>query len=628
MRSDVKKHPSLRLAVKRSEKGTGVVVQNMNSIPRSRLGQTPGLITTNGSRLMVGGTHIGMYVPFDALEPKRPATEHTMVQFVGQLNRDDALLMCGFLNCVTSGSGTTKTLERQRSAYASLFVPGDAEKIDDWIATQKGEDGIILLFRGQLLELMRWVARYSPQEPGTGRSFDHPETRQNFIRAAFLASDLWAARTFSDKLKGAVTRNDALDRALGAFRKGVEEAGPAMHIGVAMARGEFLFKEFLPTRLPTFFADFEAAMGLTIEDYVLCAGMLMTKVFDKPTDGYFFRPTYANATMLDAKFSQFLAVSSQDAASLARGLWTDFEKFGFKAIRDRPILLTSSGQCIVLDPTFFIDYFTVSPVFRVFGVSRPAMEVFSAFGAAFEDYAISILKRIYPERPPLVKRLYTNVLHREANPLFQIDAVINDAVELVIMEMKSAFIREDSVLSPDPKVFLNDLRKRYAVSDDPNAREKGVAQLAKSIRAIIIDRWSKADIDQGQIKRIFPVLLVHDERMGSPGIGVFLNRIFMELLGDIGNRVIVAPLAVMTIADLENVESSEFHMRELLAAYAADSGGSMISLHNFMATNSVFKDKLRPSEALRAKSLEFTNNLQRTLFPETGEPEAPINSSS
>jgi hypothetical protein len=599
----------------------------MNGDPRARLAQTPGLIRTNGSKLIVGGANIGMYVPFAALEANLSATEHTMVSIVEHLNRDDALLMCGFLNCVTSGTGPTGAQKRQRNAYSSLFTPDDAGKIDAWIATQRAQE-IILFFRGQLLELMRWIARYSRQEPGTGQSFNEPGTRQNFMRAAFLASDLWAARTYADKLKGAGTQDDALDRALGAFRKGVEEAGTAMHIGVAMARGAFLLNEFLPMRLPSFFSDFESVMGLTIDDYVVCAGMLMTKVFDKPTDGYFFRPTYANATTADSKFQEFLKRSSQNAATLNDGLWVDFSKSGFRAIRDRPILLTSSGQCIVLDPTFFIDYFTVSPMFRVLGVSRPPQEVFSAFGGAFEDYAISILKRIYPERPSLVKRLYTDVLHRDVNPTFQVDALVNDGAELVVMEMKSAFIPEDSVLSQDPNVFLSDLRKRYAVSDNKNDPEKGVAQLAKSIRAIITDKWDKADIDQSILTRIFPVLLVYDERMGSPGIGVFLNRIFMELIEGLGNRVGVAPLTVMTITDLENIESSEFHMRELLTAYASYSGAGMISLHNFMATHPVFKVKIRPNETLKSKFFEFTDHLQQVLFPSPNASGAGARSSS
>ena len=342
----------------------------------------------------------------------------------------------------------------------------------------------------------------------------------------------------------------------------------------------------------------------------------------------FLPSTYANQTTFDAKFQQFLQSSAQDAAGLASGLWQDFDAIGFKAVRERPILLTSSGQCIVLDPMFFIDYFIVSPLFKVLDRSRPANEVFGAFGGAFEDYAVSILKRCYPERPLLVKRLYADVLHREVNPAFQVDALINDGNELVIMEMKASFIREDSLLSPDPEAFLKELRKRYAVTGDPNDREVGVAQLARCVRAIMFDRWGGADIDQRQLKRIFPVLVVHDERLGSPGIGVFLNRIFGELLGDVGIRIQVAPLTVMTIHDLENIESSEtFDLRELLTAYAARSDGGMISMHNFMATDPYFKPRVRPSEALMRKSDEFLDQMHLALFRTTTESGAPISNS-
>ena len=313
--------------------------------------------------------------------------------------------------------------------------------------------------------------------------------------------------------------------------------------------------------------------------------------------------------------------ATQDAVALANALWSDFDTVGFKALRERPVFLTSSGQCVVLDPTFFIEYFTVSPMFKVLAGSRPHKEVFAAFGGAFEDYAMSILKRIYPDSPRLAKRLSTDVHHRKVNPAFVVDALVNDADELVVMEMKAAFIREDALLSPDPNVFLKELRKRYAVTGDPGDREVGVAQLAKCIRAIVLDRWAEADIDQSQVNRIFPVLVVHDERMGSPGVGVFLNRIFAELLGDVGTRVRVAPLMVMTIHDLENLESSQsFSVRELLAAYVARSNGGMISVNNFMATDDAFKTKVRPSEALMRKSYEIVQQLQRELFPAAEEP--------
>lgn len=593
-----------------------MLAQTMNKQPPVQFGRTPGLVGLSGARPTMGGANLGVFFPFEALEPNRPATERTMAQLVELLDRDDALLMCGFLNCTVSGSGLADEQERQVEAYRALYDPQDWKQIQDWIGDHGKTSPIVLFFRGQLLELMRWVARFARRGPGNGASFSSRDTRRTFVRAALLASELWSRRTYANKLNGDETPELALERALGAFRKGVEEAGAALHMGVALARGKILFEEHLPARLPSFRTDFQAATGLTIEDYICCAVMLMVKVVDKPTDGRFFHPTYASLTSFDAEFACFLREARQSAGQLAYGLWSEFDAVGFKCLRERPVFVSASGQCVVLDPTYFIDYFTVSPMFKVLSGSRPAKEVFAAFGGAFEDYAVATLRRIYPDHPILTKRLYTEVPHRRQDPTFVVDALVNDGVEVVVMELKTAFIREDTVLSPDPAAFLKELRKRYAVTGNPGDREVGVAQLAKCIRAIVLDRWQGGDIAPDQVERIFPVLLVHDERMGSPGIGSHLNRLFAEQLGGIAQHKAVAPLAVMTIHDLECLESSkEFTLRDLLSAYAARSNGGVMSVHDFLATDPAFRGKIRPNEALMARSFELVDQLKGRLFP-------------
>jgi hypothetical protein len=57
------------------------------------------------------------------------------------------------------------------------------------------------------------------------------------------------------------------------------------------------------------------------------------------------------------------------------------------------------------------------------------------------------------------------------------------------------------------------------------------------------------------------------------------------------------PLTVTMIADLENLESSvdHFSMRQLLTDYAAAHPDGRVSLHNFMACDLRYADKLKPS---------------------------------
>jgi hypothetical protein len=82
-----------------------------------------------------------------------------------------------------------------------------------------------------------------------------------------------------------------------------------------------------------------------------------------------------------------------------------------------------------------------------------------------------------------------------------------------------------------------------------------------------------------------------------------------------GKRVM--PLTIMTIADLENLESSivEFSMRQLLADYADAHPEGLVSLHNFMVYDERYADKLKSSAQLIADSERLIRLAQRELFP-------------
>ena len=101
---------------------------------------------------------------------------------------------------------------------------------------------------------------------------------------------------------------------------------------------------------------------------------------------------------------------------------------------------------------------------------------------------------------------------------------------------------------------------------------------------------------------VYPVLIVHDTRMDAPAYGDFLATEFLSLLGDPGNlSKRVAPLTVITVADLENLQLSvgQFGFRQLLEAYTQACPDRLRSLHNFIAY-SEFATKMMPSEYLGA----------------------------
>ena len=83
-----------------------------------------------------------------------------------------------------------------------------------------------------------------------------------------------------------------------------------------------------------------------------------------------------------------------------------------------------------------------------------------------------------------------------------------------------------------------------------------------------------------------------------------------------GKRVM--PLTVMTITDLENLEFSvdQFGMRQLLADYAVAHPDALVSLHNFMAVDPRYADKLKPSAQLMGISERLIRLAHSELFPE------------
>ena len=81
--------------------------------------------------------------------------------------------------------------------------------------------------------------------------------------------------------------------------------------------------------------------------------------------------------------------------------------------------------------------------------------------------------------------------------------------------------------------------------------------------------WLGPEDEMESVTVYYPVLLVHDARLDSPGVVAFLNDDFMDLLGKQPDGIRVAPLIVLSIADLESLESSvgPFSLMEIIEEY-------------------------------------------------------------
>jgi hypothetical protein len=335
----------------------------------------------------------------------------------------------------------------------------------------------------------------------------------------------------------------------------------------------------------------------------------------------FVAHTVVAATAYRDVFPKFIELESQSPEQLATSLWDNFGTLGYRSLRERPIMIAADGRGIILDPTFFIERVSIGALFHLAkGRKRSeSLKVFTAFGDAFEAYAADILKRMYPSRPGLVDRVAFALEGVDAKAKrFQIDASLIDPPRAMVAETKAAFLREEAIIDDDPNTFLKEIRSKYGAGVT-GERDKGVAQLARSVGAIVRGEWVGLKHEFDGISTFYPVIIAHDARLDAPALGHFLENEFRSLLGPVPVGRRVAPLTVMTVQDLENLEKSvnTFSFVNLLEDYARECPDRMRSLHNYIVY-SPYAAKILPSDYLINASTGILDVLRDELFPKPG----------
>ena len=331
---------------------------------------------------------VGLFVPLDEVFPGVRGTQRELMQLLATLSRDDTLFHCARINTIVSGFGDFDNVPRQQQALNLLCSTAQIARINDFAKRHRSSGPPLVFFRGQMLELMRWAAVHCKNLPGDGTTYTDPEFRERLAKAALIAGNLWAARTYRDTLSGPGDAAEIRLRAMGALRKGVEEGNLAPHIGIAIGRGLKLFTEYLPRHEPEFAAMFEHKAGLTVRQYLSCASAVMTYTLQHSQDGPLFnRHTVAAATPVNRLFQAFFDLTSQSPEELGDAFRRS-NTVGFRSLREHPIMATRDGRCITLDPTFFIESVSIGALFHaVRGAGRATtLRGFTAFGNAFEEY--------------------------------------------------------------------------------------------------------------------------------------------------------------------------------------------------------------------------------------------------
>lgn len=583
---------------------------------------------------------IGVYVPISEVFPDIQSDIVTFRSLLSGLSRTDTLFWCARLNLVVSAHTKIDSTEAQQFGLNQFFTSREIEAINNFARSHGGTQRIKVFFRGQLLELFRWVALFCIDHPGDGTTYEDPEIRRKFAQAALIASDVWANRIFKNKfsLDGGI--EVARKRALGPNRMSVEAITPVPEMTQSLGRGWALFKDYFPKYYQSFDADFFSVTQISIEQYFVCFAAIVTSFMNpRMNAGIFDIKKIQEHSLYGDVFFRYLELESQDADELKQVLWNTidhtFSQYEnapadyYHSLREKPILRTDDGRGIIFDPVFYSEKAAIGPLFHILKSPncRPD-KAFSTFGQAFEEYILDILGRMFASPGLLANRFSKNIKALDSRgDSIEIDAILNDVFEVVVFEVKSGFIPENAVLGDDYETLLQSMRERYSITSKSKGRPKlkGVGQLARAITSLTTKKWAGKGDEFRAVELIYPVLVVHDTFLTSPVYGNFFASEFAAHLEPdstlpsgifVKGDMKVAPVIVVSVDDLENLETSieHFGFRDLLADYSDFCSDRLMSLHNFIAFSTRYREAMYHNRNLASSGLEILDKCGEAVF--------------
>lgn len=573
---------------------------------------------------------VGSYVELTDLFAGRECTLEYLAECLRALPLDKVLIMCARANQIVSAPGGMSRVDRQKKLANALLSREAGERLNDVVRKRsKGDPAkTTLFFRTQLLELVRWALLLCTRgSVPAGFSWTQPQ-KDLFVQAALICSRISEGKVLA-VLRGDVSVPALKDIALVFFRAALDAAVIAPDAWRVVGRGQQLFTEYLPRHYPDLDSDFKRATGMSVQDYMTAASALLA-IHLQLEDSMVLSDavTLGNDTEYADVYRAYQQLHVWEVEDLRETLWPgsqvpasfdDIPAFDRKPLREKPIIVLADGRGVIPDPVILSDSMLIGPVFQLARV-RDANYVFGCFGKAFEEYACDILERMFPHGSGLHRRLHRNVPAMDVHGQeFEIDACLDYIERLVVIEVKSVFIPDESVLACDEIAYQAALQKKYLRGE----RDVAVGQLARAIRAIASGSWAGLG-SPGDVALVYPVAIVHDRLLVEPLATEFLANMLVSELGAAPvpsswqwefDGLRMAPLTILTVDDLEDLEYSigNVTLMDLLDAYSEQFPHRRGSLHDFIAS-SEFKDAMRINRTVANAGWSFLRDAAHRVF--------------
>lgn len=558
------------------------------------------------------------------------------------LNMTETVFYCSRL-CMIHMSMQVKFPEAEELLLEWCFTNLQRTKIINK-AGSLAEAGI--LFRGGLLELMRFACLFCKSEPSEPTFYSSFKNRNRFGKALLLSSQLWTSITKIDDLSDEKDLDKAREKSLLTMRLNAAGGRFQLYPNLLLGTGYELFtnKKLFPAEYPDFQKDFKRLKGITPKEYFLFHTWLSTNLLDKTLNQFKTQREHNGVFSIKSAVDplkpslrpaaeRYLRDFTQSISELKKGFWgdtvtvSDVNKipiFNEKVIRDKPIYETDDLRTIILDSMYYAEEAIAAPVFFLSKANpRSGSNIIAKFGKAFETYAGSLFKEIYysGSQHAQEKLIIDPIPYRDGR---KIEAQISDFMlvkddSIMLFEAKASFINWNEIMQRGNDAYVSQLKMKYI--DD----KKGISQLSNSIHKLTTGEWSHPDIDLKKITKIYPVLLVLDSLLNSFCHNRFFELNFKDILKPESfknnmhtkNGMDVAPITILTHDDLQFLVTSivkHFSVFDLFYEYNKFSPDRVTSLRDFIG-KSHYKDKILMPKPTSKSTLKILMLARLKLFP-------------
>ena len=503
--------------------------------------------------------HIGIFITYEEVTGRR-ARMADAIHLLSRLNIHSVLQMIATLNATLVDPFDSKDQIRNlQSVLVRRLFNGQLRRALK--SSKYGTDSSVAVFhRQQQLIMLRLALMACPTDGG--QVWDEQASHW-FGEASLMVNDFAGYR--EEELPGESLLLDVATRLLpiGELPSDSHTAGlvgRSYEMWLQIPKGPMLHseKDYVPIS-----TRFHERYNISLEHFVqgLFLILLKTESFNPHIDNaldaiVINSKTYLqNVSFPEEAFQKILDIVSCKLSELKDKVVTEpvqNARFDFTLLRRYPLVEVEPNIYICHDLGFFRKFFTDGIYWQIHeALTEDEQPKFRSFyGKVFATYVEDILSHVYKVGPNSSTHLVRPKLVFSGNQGEVCDYFIKNGDAWVVMETKAALLTTRGKYSGLSHILEQELQSKFVLN--PQNKNKGVGQLANSIKKLMSGVPTTAhELQIGECRRIYPVLISYDSALVSPGIPQYLESQFQAKLGQMPIGPKVMPLTVLSANDVE-----------------------------------------------------------------------------